>query len=129
MKKYYISFLITNMSTTKTTDKQTETREQPDPLSYDMHKIIKTIADEYSLMIIQELMSGQKRYNDIQKALPKVSSTTVCNRLKALEEIGFIDRTYFYETPPRVEYNLTKKGKDLNLILRAMREFGVKHKI
>ena len=61
-------------------------------------------------MLVNTLLSGPRRFGELMEALGNVSPKTVSQRLKMLEEIGFVQRQAFAEIPPRVEYRLTEKG-------------------
>ncbi len=56
-----------------------------------------------------------------------VSPKTVSQRLKMLEEMGFVQRQAFLEIPPRVEYRLTEKGRALADIMEAIKQFGERY--
>jgi DNA-binding HxlR family transcriptional regulator len=53
---------------------------------------------------------------------------TLSERLKALEAAGIVERRFYEQHPPRAEYVLTDKGRDLAPIVRAMRDWGMKYK-
>jgi DNA-binding HxlR family transcriptional regulator len=53
--------------------------------------------------------------------------TTLSERLRTLEENGVVERRFYSMSPPRAEYVLTAKGRDLGPIVRAMREWGRKY--
>jgi DNA-binding HxlR family transcriptional regulator len=82
------------------------------------------IGDMWTLMIVYTLLSGQKRFGEILEAMGSVSPKTISQRLKMLEEQGFVERHAFAEIPPRVEYHLTEKGRALGDIIEAIRQFG-----
>jgi DNA-binding HxlR family transcriptional regulator len=84
------------------------------------------LGDKWAIPIIGELLNGCSRFTELQQALT-INPRTLTNRLKRLEEAGFITRQAFAEIPPRVEYQLTEKGQDLSAILRAISEFGEKY--
>jgi DNA-binding HxlR family transcriptional regulator len=84
---------------------------------------LEVIGKKWIVLILRELTSGQKRYSEIVSRLG-ASPKIISQRLKDLEERGIIKRTVFPEIPPRVEYELTEKGKTLNLVLQAMIEWG-----
>ena len=86
------------------------------------------IGDTWSLMIIRDLCSGTKRFGELTRSLEGVSSRTLTKKLQFLEEHKIIERVEYSEVPPRVEYSLTKKGKELNTIIENLRTFGEKHK-
>jgi len=92
-----------------------------------MGRAIRLIGDMWTLMIVHNLLSGPKRFGELFEAMGKVSPKTVSQRLKLLEEIGFVERQAFAEIPPRVEYCLTEKGLALVDILEAIKQFGERY--
>ena len=89
------------------------------------------ISGKWTLLIIRDLASGVKRFNQLERSLqgisPKtqrISPKTLSERLRSLEEEGIITRQMFAEVPPRVEYALTEKGHDLVCVIENMRTFG-----
>jgi len=85
------------------------------------------IGDVWTLMIVYNLLSGRRRFGELREAMGNVSPKTVSQRLKMLEEDGFVDRHAFAEIPPRVEYQLTEKGQALADILEAIRQFSERY--
>jgi len=76
-------------------------------------------------MIVYTLLSGPKRFGELLDTMGNVSPKTLSQRLKMLEEIGFVDRLAFAEIPPRVEYNLTEKGLALVDVIKAIDQFAM----
>jgi DNA-binding HxlR family transcriptional regulator len=87
-------------------------------------RAVRLLGDVWTLMIIYALMSGTKRFGELLETMSNVSPKTVSQRLKRLEEIGFVQRQAYAEIPPRVEYRLTERGLALADILVAIRRFG-----
>lgn len=85
------------------------------------------IGDMWTLRIIYTLLSGTRRFGELLEAMGNVSPKTVSQRLKMLEQRGFLERQAFAEIPPRVEYRLTEKGLALADILQAIWEFGQRY--
>jgi len=81
----------------------------------------------WTLMIVLTLLTGTKRFGELLEAMGNVSPKTVSNRLKMLEEIGFVQRQAYAEIPPRVEYRLTEKGFALVDIMEAIKHFGERY--
>ena len=75
-------------------------------------------------MIVYTLLNGTKRFGELLEAMDNVSPKTVSQRLKMLEELGFVQRHAFAEIPPRVEYNLTDKGLALIDTMEAIKLFA-----
>src|SRR5438034_2742838 len=104
------------------------TTEHPETCTtHPMARAIRLIGDMWTLMIVHNLLSGPKRFGELLEAMGKVSPKTVSQRLKMLEEIGFVERQAFAEIPPRVEYCLTEKGLALVDILEAIKQFGQRY--
>jgi DNA-binding HxlR family transcriptional regulator len=82
------------------------------------------ISGKWTLLIIRDLASGVKRFNQLERSLNGISPKTLSERLRALEEEGVILRQTFAEVPPRVEYSLTEKGHDLIDVIECMRCYG-----
>lgn len=79
-------------------------------------------------MILRDLMAGTRRFGELRQSLAGVSPKTLSVRLKELEEAGVLTRTVFAEVPPRVEYSLTEKGRELEGLIAAMGAWGTKWK-
>jgi DNA-binding HxlR family transcriptional regulator len=92
-----------------------------------MSRAISLLGDKWTLVIVYNLMSGSKRFGELLEVMGNVSPKTLSQRLKALEEVGFVERRAFAEIPPRVEYRLTEKGFALVDIMEAIRNFGERY--
>jgi DNA-binding HxlR family transcriptional regulator len=82
------------------------------------------VGDMWTILIVRDLMSGSKRFGQLQESLGHVSPKTLSQRLKTLENADLLTREAFAEIPPRVEYTLTEKGRALSAIIQAMSDFG-----
>src|SRR5258706_5703783 len=82
------------------------------------------ISGKWTLLIIRDLASGVKRFNQLERSLHGISPKTLSERLRSLEEEGILVRQTFAEVPPRVEYSLTAKGCDLVQVVECMRCYG-----
>jgi DNA-binding HxlR family transcriptional regulator len=86
----------------------------------------RIISGKWTLLIIRDLASGVKRFNQLERSLQGISPKTLSERLRALEDEGIIVRETFAEVPPRVEYSLTEKGKGLGEMISCMRCYGTR---
>lgn len=68
--------------------------------------------------------SGTIRFNELQSRLGAISSSTLAARLADLEQAGLIARTVHPDTPPRVEYSLSERGRELCAVLTAFLRRG-----
>jgi DNA-binding HxlR family transcriptional regulator len=88
---------------------------------------LKIIGDKWTGLIIVNLTTGTKRFGELQQALEGISPRTLSQRLDSLEEQQVVSKKCFAEAPPRVEYSLTEKGRDILPILQSMAEWGARH--
>lgn len=77
-------------------------------------------------LIIKTLMDGQKRYTEIVDAIPNMSSRMLTERFRELENLGIVVRKVYPETPVRIEYELTDKGKDLEKVMIEIQHWAEK---
>lgn len=77
-------------------------------------------------LIIRSLLSGTKRFSDIQGILPNLSARMLTERFKELEEQGIVVRRVYPEMPVRIEYELTEKGKDLEKAMDEIQKWAEK---
>jgi DNA-binding HxlR family transcriptional regulator len=84
----------------------------------------KIISGKWTLLIIRDLASGVKRFNQLERSLDGISPKTLSERLRYLEEKGIVLRQTFAEVPPRVEYSLSERGHDLVDVIECMRCYG-----
>ena len=62
----------------------------------------------------------------LREFMGHISSKTLTQRLRLLEEMGFVQRRAFLEIPPRVEYHLTEKGQEFGEVIAAIEQFAQK---
>ncbi len=86
------------------------------------------IANKWKILILRDLLTGTKRYNELTKTVVGISAKVLTENLRELEKDGIICRKVYPVVPPKVEYSLTEKGNELKPILDAMRTFGQKYK-
>jgi len=77
-------------------------------------------------LIIRTLLSGSKRFSDMQKIIPSLSARMLTERFKELEEQGIIVRDVYPEMPVRIEYSLTNKGRDLEKTMDEIQKWAEK---
>ncbi len=92
------------------------------------------VGDMWVMLIIRELLSGEKRFTELRENMVPCDSKTPINtrtlteRLKELEKADIVERTEFkHEMPPKVVYSLTKKGRALSKIIDQLRVYGKKY--
>lgn len=88
---------------------------------------LELIGDRWTLVVVRDLVLGKHRYGEFQESPEGIPTNILAQRLKRLEELGIVVKVPYNEHPPRYEYHLTEKGKELNPVLRALRVWGLKH--
>jgi DNA-binding HxlR family transcriptional regulator len=83
--------------------------------------LIEQIGDRWILHILHRLSSGTHRTQALLEGLAGISSRTLAAKLKDLEAEGWIERRVYPVVPPRVEYQLTEKGRWLRPMFAAMK--------
>lgn len=88
-----------------------------------MTDAIAVVGERHSLLIVRELLYGNRRFSEIADAVG-LSRTLLSARLHRLEAVGVVERRRYSEHPPRDEYLLTQAGRDLLPVLAALKEWG-----
>ncbi|HEY9734763.1 MAG TPA: helix-turn-helix domain-containing protein [Trichocoleus sp.] len=86
--------------------------------------VLAIIGSKWAILVLQELLSGSRRTHEFLSALPGISTKTLTARLRELEGYGLVERRVFPEVPPRVEYSLTSKGREIQPIMAALHTVG-----
>jgi DNA-binding HxlR family transcriptional regulator len=90
------------------------------------HKAVELIGRRWSGAIIQMLLRGPSRYAELRSAIPDITDRMLSERLRELEDEKIVARTVIPETPVRVEYSLTTKGRALAPALDAIGHWAEK---
>jgi DNA-binding HxlR family transcriptional regulator len=85
------------------------------------HRAIELIGSRWTGAILQTLLQGRTRYGAIKAAIPDLTDRMLSERLRSLEAENLVLRTVVPESPVRVEYELTPKGRELQ---NALKEIG-----
>lgn len=86
----------------------------------------KLLGKRWNGLIIRAILSGQRRFSDIEEAIPNMSSRMLTERLKELDKEGIIARKVYPETPVRIEYELTEKGLELKNVMDEIQKWAEK---
>lgn len=84
---------------------------------------LEHIGDRWAVLVIRDLSLGLSRYDDL-RASTGIPAATLAARLKQLVSAGIVARHRYQDNPPRDEYRLTRKGRDLWMVTLALREWG-----
>lgn len=86
-------------------------------------KATSILSQRWTTLILYQLMSGPQRFCTMTDKLG-VSGKTLSERLKDLEQQGFIIRNVYPEIPVRIEYTLTEKGNSLTPIMKEIENWS-----
>lgn len=94
------------------------------PLKCPMVKALNVIGGRWKPIILHILSEEKQRFGELRKKIPPVTQKMLTQQLRELEADGLIKRQVYAEVPPRVEYSMTAKGKDLVPILNDLYDWG-----
>ena len=83
------------------------------------------VGHKWTTLVVRDLLSGKKRYSELQRSITGISPRMLAARLKELENVGVVTRTVFPTIPPTTEYELTRIGRKLEKLIHALAEFGM----
>src|SRR5947208_6562643 len=90
------------------------------------HHAIELIGRRWTGAIISLLLQSRCRFATLRAAIPEITDRMLSERLQELESEGILERTVIPETPVRVEYSLTKKGRALATAVEAIGDWAHK---
>jgi DNA-binding HxlR family transcriptional regulator len=90
-------------------------------------RTLELIGERWTLLIARDLLPGSRRFQDLQESLKGIAPNLLSERLKLMEEHGLISRRFYSDHPPRAEYLLTEKGKELGHVIGALAVWGSRH--
>ncbi len=83
-----------------------------------IHYVWNDISKVWTLPVIHAIgLKEPARFNELKRRIDGISATSLTERLTKLEKLSIVQRKVYPETPPRVEYSLTKKGWELHGVL------------
>ena len=82
--------------------------------------VLNRVGDKWSMQVVMELASGQKRFSELKRALDGVSQRMLTLTLRGLERDGLVSRHVTPSIPPRVDYELTELGISLREPVKAL---------
>jgi DNA-binding HxlR family transcriptional regulator len=103
-----------------------ERAEHPPELCSKFHRASELIGRRWTGAIIFVLMGARCRFATLRSAIPEITDRMLSERLSELEAEGIVERTVVPETPVRVEYALTKKGRELASAIDAIGDWAKK---
>ncbi len=98
--------------------------KQKDLSKCPLTEALKVIGGKWKPIIIMNLGKSPKRFGQLDYAIPDISRKVLTSHLNELVNDGLVNRKSFPETPPRVEYSLTDKAKELIPMLDGIADWG-----
>lgn len=86
------------------------------------------LSNKWKCLILRDLIEETKRFNELNKSIVGISAKVLTENLRELENDGIVIRKTYAVVPPKVEYSLSPKGKELKPIIDLMKEYGNKYK-
>jgi DNA-binding HxlR family transcriptional regulator len=82
------------------------------------------VGDKWTLLIVRDLAAGPQRFVELQRRLPGISTEQLRSRLNRMVADGLLTRQRYREVPPRVDYELTDRARDLMPVVGALARWG-----
>lgn len=99
------------------------TKDPACPIEYSL----SVLGGTWTLLVLRDILRFQPvRFGELRRSLGGISTRTLTDRLRHLEDEAIVTRTVYAEVPVRVEYALTKRGQSLQPVLEVMAEWGRK---
>src|SRR5260370_28869363 len=80
-------------------------------------KSLELLGERWTLLVIRDLLSRSRRFQDLQTSLDGIAPNVLSERLKILEEHGIVAREFYSEHPPRAAYVLTPRRRALGMVV------------
>jgi DNA-binding HxlR family transcriptional regulator len=87
---------------------------------------LERVGDRWSLLVVEALLEGPRRYNDLLDSLAGIAPSILAERLRRLERERLVVARPYSERPPRMDYSLTADGRDLASALRLLADWGAR---
>jgi DNA-binding HxlR family transcriptional regulator len=85
------------------------------------------VGDRWTLLVVEALLPGPCRFNDLLSQIPGIAANILSERLKRLERDGLLVARPYSQRPPRAAYQLTGEGSELAGALRLLADWGARH--
>jgi DNA-binding HxlR family transcriptional regulator len=89
---------------------------------------LDVISGKWKLLILISISSGNHRFREIERSIPKITSKVLAKELKDLEAYLLIKRTVFNDIPVSIDYTVTSYAESLEDIIKALRDWGINHR-
>jgi DNA-binding HxlR family transcriptional regulator len=96
-------------------------------VSSPLAEALARVGDRWTLLIVEALLPGPRRFNDLLGQIPGLAANILSERLKRLEREALLVARPYSERPPRAAYELTAEGQELAGALRLLADWGTRH--
>jgi DNA-binding HxlR family transcriptional regulator len=98
-----------------------------DPAAGPLAAALVRVGDRWTLLVVQALLAGPRRFNELLEEIPGIAPNILSERLKRLERDALLLSRPYIERPPRAAYQLTAEGMELAGALRLLAQWGARH--
>src|SRR5881394_1654292 len=98
------------------------------PAETPLDAALAAVGDRWTLLVIEALLDGPRRFGDLQAALPGIAPNILTARLRQLEEQALVVATPYQERPPRFVYEVSAAARELAPALRLLADWGARHR-
>ena len=99
-------------------------KDPSSPVCRTISTLLSRIGDKWTVFVVRSLAEGPRRFTEIKRLINGISQRMLTLTLRGLERDGFVTRTVTPTIPPRVDYELTELGRDLQGPLQAISEWA-----
>src|SRR5467141_3140533 len=100
---------------------------EPENGSSPLAEALARVGDRWTLLVVEALLAGPQRFNDLLGQIPGVAANILSERFKRLERERLLVARLYSQRPPRSEYELTAEGKELAGALRLLAHWAARH--
>jgi DNA-binding HxlR family transcriptional regulator len=94
------------------------------PMCQHFQRAAELIGKRWNPLVVRALQSGNTRFGELRGGIPQISDALLSERLKELEAEGILTRTVTPDTPVRIEYTLTERGRDLTKVMDELAQWA-----
>jgi DNA-binding HxlR family transcriptional regulator len=100
---------------------------EPEITATPLGEALARVGDRWTLLVIEALLAGPLRFNDLAEQIPGIAASILSERLKRLERDALIVARPYSDRPPRAAYQLTAEATDLAGALRLLADWAARH--
>jgi len=102
-------------------------KDPSNPVCRTISTLLARIGDKWTVLVVQTLGEGSKRFNELRREIPSVSQRMLTLTLRNLERDGLVNRTVTPSIPLRVDYELTDLGRSLQKPICGLANWAMEH--